>query len=89
MVFLYLVVRDLIQGSDYQFRVCAINIEGEGAYSKESDPAIAKDRNSRPEPSIDLWKRDQVNLYYIMYLYISNKYMACNLQSSKSIFFIQ
>ena len=52
--FLYLVVRDLIQGSDYQFRVCAVNIEGEGAYSKESDPATAKDRYSRPDPPIDL-----------------------------------
>lgn len=51
---LYYTVRDLIQGNDYQFRVCAINIEGEGPYSTDSEPHNIRNKHTRPDPPIDV-----------------------------------
>lgn len=51
---LHYTVRDLVQGNDYEFRVCAINIEGEGAYSRESEPHNIRNKYTRPDPPVDL-----------------------------------
>lgn len=47
-------VKDLSKGSDYEFRVCAVNDEGEGKFSKESLSITAKSPYDRPDPPIDL-----------------------------------
>lgn len=48
----YLNVRDLIQGMDYEFRVCAVNDEGEGPFSKPSDSFTAKNKYDKPDVPI-------------------------------------
>ena len=50
----YIQLRDLTQGMDYEFRVCAVNDEGEGAFSKASDPITAKNQYEKPDPPIDV-----------------------------------
>lgn len=50
----FLKLNDLTQGSDYEFRVSAINDEGEGPFSKGSDSVTAKDPYDRPDPPIDV-----------------------------------
>ena len=37
-------IKDLIQGMDYEFRVCAVNSEGEGPFSKPSDSFTTKNK---------------------------------------------
>lgn len=46
----YLCVDDLIEGKEYEFRICAVNDLGEGVFSKNSDYFIAKNQFQRPEP---------------------------------------
>ncbi len=50
----YLDLRDLIQGMDYEFRVCAVNEEGEGPFSKPSDSITAKNKYDKPDAPIDV-----------------------------------
>ena len=47
-------VRDLVEGNEYEFRVCALNDEGESPFSRASEPFTAKNRFSRPDPPIDI-----------------------------------
>lgn len=49
-----LVVKDLDTGSTYEFRVCAVNDEGEGKFSKESVSVTIKSPFAPPDPPIDL-----------------------------------
>lgn len=51
-------VRDLIQGMDYEFRVCAVNSEGEGPFSKPSDSFTAKNKYNKPDVPIYVDVRD-------------------------------
>jgi titin len=46
-------VQDLEEGMEYEFRVCAVNDEGEGAFSRGSESITAKNPYSRPDPPID------------------------------------
>jgi len=55
---LSLVVTDLVQGSDYQFRVNAVNIEGEGPFSVDSNPHNIRSKYTRPDPPVDLMVAD-------------------------------
>jgi len=41
----FMKIKDLIQGMDYEFRVCAVNSEGEGPFSKPSDSFTTKDKH--------------------------------------------
>ena len=50
----YVVLKDLLQGSDYEFRVSAVNDEGEGPFSKGSEAITAKNPYNRPDPPIDV-----------------------------------
>jgi titin len=50
----YMVLKDLVEGEDYEFRVCAVNDEGESAFSRASDMFTAQNRFKRPDPPIDL-----------------------------------
>ncbi len=51
-------VKDLIQGMDYEFRVCAVNSEGEGPFSKPSDSFTAKNKYDKPDVPIYVDVRD-------------------------------
>jgi len=57
----YLNIRDLIQGMDYEFRVCAVNDEGEGPFSKPSDSFTAKNKYDKPDVPIYVDVRDITN----------------------------
>ena len=50
----HLDLKDLAEGSDYEFRVCAVNEEGEGPFSKGSDSITAKNPFDKPDPPIDV-----------------------------------
>lgn len=50
----FILLKDLTEGSEYIFRVCAVNEEGQGEYSKNSEQIIAKRRFDRPDPPIDV-----------------------------------
>ncbi len=50
----FIILKDLVEGSEYEFRVCAVNSEGEGPFSKNSEPIIAKKRFDKPDPPIDV-----------------------------------
>ena len=47
-------LKDLTQGMEYEFRVNAVNDEGEGPFSKSSDMFVAKNQYEKPDPPIDL-----------------------------------
>jgi len=57
----YLNIRDLIQGMDYEFRVCAVNDEGEGPFSKPSESFTAKNKYDKPDVPIYVDVRDITN----------------------------
>jgi titin len=50
----FMVLKDLVEGNDYEFRVCAVNDEGESAFSRASDLFTAQNRFKRPDPPIDM-----------------------------------
>uniref|UniRef100_A0A3B5M776 Immunoglobulin like and fibronectin type III domain containing 1, tandem duplicate 2 n=1 Tax=Xiphophorus couchianus TaxID=32473 RepID=A0A3B5M776_9TELE len=41
-------VRDVVEGMEYEFRVCAINLSGAGEFSNASDFVFARDPKMRP-----------------------------------------
>ena len=45
-------VTDLQENSEYEFRVCAVNEEGESAFSKASETMIARNQFNKPEAPI-------------------------------------
>lgn len=47
-------MKDLSQGSDYEFRVSAINDEGEGPFSKGCDSITVKNPFEKPDQPIDV-----------------------------------
>lgn len=50
----HLNVKDLTEGMDYEFRVCAVNDEGESPFSRASDLFTARNPYGRPDPPIDV-----------------------------------
>lgn len=47
-------LRDLVEGNEYEFRVNAMNEEGEGAFSKNSDVLLIDEKFARPYAPIEL-----------------------------------
>ncbi len=45
----YMNVNDLIEGKEYEFRICAVNELGEGPFSKSSELFIAKNQFCKPD----------------------------------------
>ena len=55
-------VKDVVEGMEYEFRICAINISGAGEFSTPSDFVFARDPKSKlTESYIHFQKPHQIS----------------------------